>query len=131
MVIKLERLRDLFDEDIIGEMIDIVTDEGVCHWNAAMMCVQFSDWKCMTYCEGYKKIFSKGVIGHAINGYTDGNGVKHYIDVTTEAYIAKGWLTEDYWVDEFDLIKEVSTEEVVEDNNKKGYSELHYVNVSR
>ena len=80
MEVKIERLEDLFDEDTISEMIDIVDDINCCHYNAAMVCVTFDDWDCIDYIEGYLN----GRIGNSINSYTDANGTVHYFDVTQE-----------------------------------------------
>lgn len=87
-IIKLERIADLFDEDIVEEMLEIVDEPAACHYNAAQCVRQFSDWDCIEYVEGYS--FKDG-IGHAINSYEDYNGNIHYFDITQEkALIAFG-----------------------------------------
>lgn len=123
MEVKIERLEDLFDEDTISEMIDIVDDINCCHYNAAMVCVTFDDWDCIDYIEGYLN----GRIGHSINSYTDANGTVHYFDVTQEYYIREG--LKDKFDTSFELVKKFSTEEIKRIFDEDGMTHLVAVDI--
>lgn len=106
MVVKIERISDLFDEDYIDEMLEDCS-QNCCHFNAANVCRIFKDWKCIDYVEGY----AQG-IGHAICVYKDYDGNDHYFDPTQEWLISKGLETR--FIDEFEVIKRFSFEEINE-----------------
>lgn len=118
MKVKIERIADLFDDDIVEEMLSIVNELQSCHWNSGMVCYTFKDWDSINYCEGY----INNIIGHAINVYTDYYGNKHYFDVTSEYNISKGYATEFH--DEFELVKEYSGDEIIDRFNKDGIAHL-------
>ena len=90
MTIKFERLSDLFDDNIVQEMIGYADASNCCHYNAATICNEFRDWECIDYCEGYYA----GGCGHAFNCYNDYDGNKHYFDVTQELYLSIGLIKE-------------------------------------
>lgn len=122
MEIKLERIDDLFDEDIVDEMLEIVDDVQCCHYNAAMVCVTFNDWDCIDYVEGYLN----GRIGHAINSYTDEKGI-HYFDVTQESYLRNGLIKT--FDEKFEIVKTFSTEEIKGIFDKEGKTHLVAVDI--
>lgn len=102
MIVNIERIRDLFDEEIVEEMLSYIDDQrGVCHYNAAEIAREFSDWD-VSYVEGYL-----GDLGHAINSYKDSNGVQHYFDITQERFS-----DEVLFLHEFDTVKEFTYEEI-------------------
>lgn len=102
MLVIIERIEDLFDESVVEEMLSYIDQErGVCHFNAAEIAREFSDWE-VTYVEGYIN-----GIGHAINSYTDGEGKKHYFDITQEKF-----KDDVVFIHEFDTVKEFTYEEV-------------------
>ena len=122
MTIKIERMADLFDQEVIEEMLEPVDDIGCCHYNAAMLAVNFDDWD-MKYVEGYLR----GHIGHAINSYKDSSGNVHYFDVTQEYYIREGLKT-DFDTD-FEVVKEFSADEINETFDKDGETHLVAVDI--
>lgn len=113
-VISIERVRDLFDEETVEEMLSYVGEErGVCHFNAAEMTRVFEDWG-ITYVEGYL-----GDLGHAINCYTDSQGNKHYFDVTQEKF------EEDIlFLHEFEVVKEMEFDDVNKAFGSEGSTRL-------
>lgn len=123
MTIKIERMADLLDQEAIDEMLEPVDDIGCCHYNAAMVAVNFDDWD-MKYVEGYLG----GHIGHAINSYED-QGKVHYIDVTQEYYLKKG-LKEEFDTD-FEVVKEFSADEINETFDKDGETHLVAVDIHK
>lgn len=124
MIIKIERLDDLFDQEIIDEMLEPVNEIGCCHYNAAMTCMTFQDWD-VDYVEGYLG----GRIGHAINQYKDASGKLHYFDVTQEYYIRAG-LKESFESD-FEVVKTLSADEINEKFSRDGYTSLVATNIIR
>jgi hypothetical protein len=121
MKVKIERMKDLFDEDIVEEMLGLAHEEyGSCHYNSAMVCVTFDDWKCIDYVEGYAV---DGTIGHAINSYRDAQGNYHYFDVTQESNIIKNNVTDKFYA-AFDVVKTFTTEEIKDIFDKDGYAHL-------
>ena len=118
MEIKIERIEDLFDEDIVNEMLSFVEEKGCCHFNSAMVCVNFDDWKCIDYVEGYLG----GYMGHAINSYRDAFGNYHYFDITQEYNIRNK--ISDKFDTKFEIVKTFSTEEINEIFQKDGVSHL-------
>lgn len=100
-------MQDLFDEDIIEEMLEDCS-ENCCHYNAANVCRLFEDWGCINYVEGY----ADGYIGHAICSYRDANGEYHYFDPTQEWLIRKGLETR--FCDKLDVVKTFSYDEICE-----------------
>lgn len=107
MKIKIERMKDLFDEEYIEEMLEDCSLH-CCHYNAANVCRVFRDWDCIDYVEGY--IY--GNVGHSINSFKDANGNHHYFDPTQEWLIREGLKTE--FNDEFDVVKTFSYDEINE-----------------
>lgn len=125
MKVQIERIHDLFDEDIVEEMLGLAVDEdGCCHYNTAMVCVTFDDWKCIDYVEGYAV---DGTIGHAINSYRDAQGNYHYFDITQESNI-KNNVTDKFYAC-FDVVKTFTTEEICKIFEEDGFSHLVTVNV--
>lgn len=124
MTIEIERMADLFDQEAIDEMLKPVDGIGCCHYNAAMLAVNFGDWD-MKYVEGYLG----GYIGHAINSYKDSTGKEHYFDVTQEYYLKKD-LKEEFDTD-FEVVKEFSADEINEIFGKDGEAHLVAVDIKR
>lgn len=123
LTVKIERMADLFDEDVIEEMLEDC-EENCCHFNAANVCRLFEDWDCFDYVEGY----ILGHIGHAINMYRDYKGACHYFDPTQESNIRKGLERYSDFVDEFDVVDIFSYEKINDIFSKDG--ETHLVSVS-
>lgn len=107
MIVKIERMEDLFDEEYIEEMLEDCAP-NCCHFNAANVCRLFQDWGCIDYVEGY----AHGFVGHAINSYRDANGNYHYFDPTQEWQIREGLETR--FCDELDVVKTFSYDEINE-----------------
>ena len=107
--VKIERMEDLFDEDVIEEMLENC-EEKCCHFNAANVYRLFRDWDCIDYVEGY----IENIVGHAICLYKDGNWKEHYFDPTQEWMIRKGLQRYSDFVDEFDVVKTFSYDEINE-----------------
>lgn len=99
MNIKFERIADLFDDDIVQEMLRYAEPKQ-CHHNAAIICVEFDDWGCIDYCEGYYA----GICGHAFNCYNDYNGNKHYFDVTQELHVLNGLINDSEFIKDAQLV---------------------------
>ena len=117
-MIEIERMDDLFDKEVIDEMLEPIDDVGCCHYNAAKVCVNFDDWD-VKYVEGY--LGDK--FGHAINSVKFNHLDKeHYFDVTQEYYIREG-LKEDFETS-FEVVKELSTAEVNEIFSRDGATHL-------
>ena len=123
MEINIERIEDLFEEDIVNEMLEPIGKLGCCHYNAAMVCVNFDDWQCIDYVEGYLN----ERYGHAINSYRDAFGNYHYFDVTQEYYTRNG-LKKNFDTS-FEVVKSLSTEEIKEIFGKDGETHLVAVDV--
>lgn len=119
MSIKLERIRDLFDEDIANELFDIVEGTGECQYNSAQACRQFDGWN-FGYCEGYLHEW----IGHAFNSYVDGSGNKHYFDLSQEYLNKKHNIP---FSDELELVTEMDGEDIIEEFNQDGFT--HFVTI--
>ena len=124
MKVKIERMKDLFDEEYIEEMLNDCSPR-CCHYNAANVCILFKDWECIDYVEGY----AHGFVGHAINSYRDAYGNYHYFDPTQEWLIRKG--IETRFCDEFDVVKTFSTDEIDEIFNKDGVTHLVCVEIKK
>jgi len=122
--IKIERMKDLFDEEYIEEMLEDC-EPNCCHFNAANVCRLFQDWGCIDYVEGY----AYGYIGHAICSYRDANGNYHYFDPTQESNIAKGLETRFH--DKLDIVKTFSFDEVNEIFAKDGETHLISVEIKK
>lgn len=114
MIVSIERIKNLFDEETVEEMLSYVGEErGVCHYNAAEMARSFDDWN-ITYVEGYL-----GDLGHAINCYTDSQGNKHYFDITQEKF------EEDIlFLHEFEVVQEFEFDEVNQVFGSEGCTRL-------
>lgn len=126
MNITIERIDDLFDKEIVDEMLEPIDKVGCCHYNAGKVCMNFYDWQCINYVEGYLK---EGHIGHAINSYEDENGGIHYFDVTQEYYIKKGFIKN--FDSSFDVVKILSSDEINELFTKDGYTHLVAVEIMK
>ena len=128
MIVKIERMEDLFDEEHIEEMLEDC-ELKCCHFNAANVCRLFRDWDCIDYVEGY----ILGDIGHAINMYRDYNGICHYFDPTQEWKIRKGLQRYSGFIDEFDVVKTFSGDEIIEifNNDESGMTHLVSVDIER
>lgn len=129
MMITIERMKDLFDEEYIEEMLEDCAD-GCCHFNAANICRLFKDWDCIDYVEGY--IWIKGeYIGHAICSYTDYFGKIHYFDPTQEWKIKVKHLNQMCFTDRFDVVKTFSGEEIINifNNDPSGMTHLVAVKI--
>lgn len=124
MTIKIERMADLFDQEVIDEMLEPIDDTGCCHYNAAMTAVNFDDWD-MKYVEGYLR----GHIGHAINSYKDSTGKAHYFDVTQEYYIREG-LKADFDTS-FEVVKELSADEINDIFSRDGETHLVVTDIDK
>ena len=120
---KIERLESFFDEDCIEEMLEECTVH-CCHFNAANLCRTFSDWDCFGYVEGYV-----GESGHAICSYKDYDGNFHYFDPTQEWEIREG--TRKRFIDEIEVIKEYTYDEINEIFLRDGKTHLISVNAVR
>lgn len=107
MLVKIEKMKDLFDEEYIDEMLEDCSP-NCCHYNAANVCRVFQDWGCIDYVEGY----AHGFVGHAICSYRDANGNYHYFDPTQEWQIREGLETR--FCDEFDVVETFSYDEINE-----------------
>ena len=125
MKVKIERIADLFDDDIVEEMLSIVEELHSCHWNAGMVCHTFKDWDSINYCEGYLD----NNIGHAINIYIDYYGIKHYFDVTQEYNVKNNYQKQ--CNGNFDVIKEYSGDEIIDIFDKDGIAHLISVENTR
>lgn len=124
MEVKIERMKDLFDEEYIEEMLEDC-EPKCCHFNAANVCRLFKDWGCIDYVEGY----AYGNVGHAICSYRDAFGNCHYFDPTQESNIANGLETRFH--DKLDVVKTFSFDEVNEIFTKDEKTHLISVDVVR
>ena len=124
MQVKIERMKDLFDEDYIEEMLEDCS-ANCCHFNAANVCRVFEDWGCIDYVEGY----AHGFVGHAINSYRDANGNYHYFDPTQEWLIREGLETR--FCDVLDVVKTFSYDEINEIFTKDGDTHLVSVEICK
>ena len=126
-MIKIERITDLFDDDIVEEMLSVVEELHACYWNSATICRIFREWDCINYVEGYLSVSDdhNSDIGHAINTYIDYNGVKHYFDITQEYNIKNGLVKK--FNNNFEVVKEYDANEIIEIFNNEGVA--HLINV--
>lgn len=101
MKVKIERIKDLFDQDLCRHMLSCVNDKGQCHRNAVLMCCCLSKIEeNVKYVEGYLDIF-----GHCINSFKR-NGVTHYFDISQEWLIENGYKPEEMFIDELNVVYE-------------------------
>ena len=99
MRVKIERIKDLFCQDLCKHMLNCVNDKGQCHRNAVLMCRCLSGVeRKVKYVEGYL-----GVFGHCINSI-ERNGVTHYFDISQEWLIEKGIKEE--FINEIEIVYE-------------------------
>ena len=124
MIAKIERMKDLFDEEYIEEMLEDCSP-NCCHFNAANVCRVFQDWGCIDYVEGY----AHGFVGHAICSYRDANGNYHYFDPTQEWLIREGLETR--FCDELDVVKTFSYDEINEIFTKDKETHLVAVEIKK
>ena len=124
-MVKIERITDLFDDVYIEEMLSVVEELHVCHWNSARICLNFHEWECIDYAEGYLICSGDLDIGHAINIYVDNNGVKHYFDISQESNIKNGYYKD--FNNNFEVVKEYDADEIIEIFTNDG--EAHLINV--
>lgn len=122
--VKIERIKDLFDERTCRILLNNVEHRGECHKNATFMYIilQTVENK-VKYVEGYL-----GICGHVINSF-ERNGVTHYFDISQEWLIEKGYKSEEDFTDEFDVVYEEFGDVIMNKVLKEGRSRLYKVKI--
>ena len=119
-IVKIERIKDLFGQDLCKFMLSLVVERGQCHKNAVLMCACLSnEEKKVKYVEGYLRD-----IGHCINSI-ERNGVTHYFDISQEWLIEKG--LKESFTDEIEIVYEQFGKVIIQKVYKEKQSRFYKV----